>query len=182
MEDADACSMSAVKEKAKQILSICEYAGSKILLSDAMVEAYNEYMTKAANLVGLANRVIRSDVTKENALQDVNEVFELNGDATAKTIAFLNKEHTEAPYEGLQTLFGDAFVNAVDDAAIMACMIEAEEINLEVVLRVNPNIESRVDIPLLEAGFTEVMNLYTEVKNTKVEAEDTSPETLQKSQ
>ena len=39
-------------------------------------------------------------------------------------------------------------------------------------MRVNPNLEARGDFPTLEGGYTNAMNLFTEIKNLKDEQED----------
>ena len=51
-------------------------------------------------------------------------------------------------------------------------MVEAGEQRLEIVLRVNNNLEDRSDFLTLEGGYTNPMNLFTEIKSLKDEEED----------
>ena len=44
------------------------------------------------------------------------------------------------------------------------CYIQIQIQKLEVVLRVNPNLEARGDFPTLEGGYTNAMKLITEIK------------------
>ena len=68
MEDPDNSSMGAMKKMALLLLSVCEYADVKIGLADNMIILFNEYLPGDAKVIGLANKVIRGEVTKDHAL------------------------------------------------------------------------------------------------------------------
>ena len=55
-----------------------------------------------------------------------------------------------------------------------ACMQEASENNPIVALRVNENIDSRDDIPLLQQGYAAAMQLFADIKGIRNEEEDLS--------
>ena len=162
MEDPDNSSMGAMKKMTNILLSVCEFADVKIGLPD------NEYLACDAKLIGLANKVIRGEVSKEYALNLIEEVIKKNSELTEHAITFYSKEPGENSCSGLLTLFGaHAFNNAVDEVQFDTAMEEAGEQRLEVVLRVNPNLEARGEFPTLEGGYTNAMNLFTEIKNLK---------------
>ena len=71
MEDPYGSSMRAMKKMAFLLLSICEYTDVKIGLGDNMIILFNEYLTGDGKLVGLANKVIRREVTKDHALNEM---------------------------------------------------------------------------------------------------------------
>ena len=148
--------MGAMKKMALQLLSICEYAEVKIGLGDGMIALFNEYLTSYGNLFSQANRVIRGEVSKEHALKQVDEVIKKISGLSECAITFFSKEPSENPYV----------------VEFNTCLTEAGEQRLEVVLRVNINLEDRTDIPTIENGYTNAMNLFTQIKNIKDEEED----------
>ena len=144
MEDPDNSSMGAMKKMALLLLSFYDYADVKIGLADNMIILFNEYLAGDAKLIGLANKVIRGEVTKDHTLNLIDEVIKKITELTEYAITFYSKEPGENPYLGLLTLFGaNAFNNAVDAVEFDACMAEPGEQRLEVVLRVNNNREDR---------------------------------------
>ena len=172
-EEPDGSSIGAMKKMSLQILSICEYADAKIGLADIMVALFNEYQASETALTGVVNKTIREDISKEDALKQIDKVIQKNGQLTESLVTFYNKEPSQGPYEGLLTLFGvNAFNNEVNNAAINTCMTEAGEQDIQVVLRANNALEGRTDIPMLEDGYTNTMNLFTQVKNLRNEDED----------
>ena len=121
-------SMGAMKKMALLLLSICEYADVKIGLGDNKIILCNEYLTVDGKLDGLASKVIRGEVTKDHALNLIDEVIKKITELTEYAITFYSKEPGENPYLGLLTLFSNnTFNNAVDAVEFYACMAEAGE-------------------------------------------------------
>ena len=75
MEDPDNSSMGAMKKMANLLLSVCEYSDIKIGLADNIIASFNEYLACDAELIGLANKVIRGEVTKEYAFNLIDKVI-----------------------------------------------------------------------------------------------------------
>ena len=125
-------------------MALFEYADVKIEIANNMIILFNEYLTGDGKLVGLANKVIRVEVTIDHALNLIDEVIKKITELTEYAITFYSKEPGENPYLGLLTLFSNnTFNNAVDAVEFDACMAEPGEQRLEVVLRVNNNREDR---------------------------------------
>ena len=73
---------------ANLLLSVCEFADVKIGLADKVIDTYNEYMACDAKLMGLSNKVIRGEVSKEYALNLIDEVIKKNSELTEHAMTF----------------------------------------------------------------------------------------------
>ena len=173
VEDADNSSVGSMIKKAKDMMEAVEFAEQKFVLADSMIEKFNLYNNKMNELNGLANMVVRQEITKQTALGTIDEIIERNDKAFEVIKKFYTKEPAQSAYNGIIFLLGDNFNNNLDDDNITTVMQEASDGELQVILRVHPEIAARQEIHLLEEQYQDQMRLYAEIKNQRTEQEDT---------
>ena len=176
--NALACEQSAVsalKEFAKIMQKTSRFMRDKVTLGASMVEQFNKFTELQDTLDNLVNRVVRSTISKDDALNKVEKVLDAIQALGATMKNFYTCEPGESEFQGLQLLFGpNPFLNGLLDDDIDACMREASDNDPLVSLRVNENVNGREDVPLLQQGYTAAMQLFTAIKNIRNEEEELS--------
>ena len=74
-------SVTAMIIKSKEILQTLEYTEQKFQLGETFANRFNTYNEKRMDAVGIENRVIRQEVTKATALEELNSVLEAQEEA-----------------------------------------------------------------------------------------------------
>ena len=171
--DSEASAVSAMKDMAKLMQKTSRYMISKVVLGRAMVAEFNQFRDLEHTLNNLTNRVIRGALTKTEALQKVEAVLDAISALATKMQEFYTSEPGEDEYRGIQLLFGqNPFLTGLLDGDVDDCMMLASEDNPLLALRVNENINSRDDIPLLQQGYAAAMQLFADIKGIRNEEEE----------
>ena len=102
-------SVTAMILRSKEILQTLEYTEQKFLLGETFTNKFNTYNEKRMEAAGIENRVIRQEVTKATALEELNAVIEAQEEAFNSLKSFFIKEPGEPAYNGCMMLLGDIF-------------------------------------------------------------------------
>ena len=107
------------------------------------------------------------DVTKANALTELDAVLEAQEETFNSLRSFFIKEPGEGAYNGCVMFLGDVFNPGVD-------MTELLEIG--VIMRVNQHIHSMADVPDMHAQYNDLLREYQMINQQRVEREDQARE------
>ena len=140
-------SVTAMIIKSKEILQAIEYQEQKYLLGEEFATAFNAYNEKRLEVTGIENQVIRQETTKANALIELDQVLEAQEVAFNRLRIFYVKEPGDGAYNGCVLLLGDVFNPEVDTAQLVELVREATDEEIGVIMRVNQNIHTMVDVP-----------------------------------
>ena len=85
---------------------------------------------------------------------------------------FYSKEPTEGAFNGTVFLLGNLWNDNLQDVDILCVVQESTDENICVILRVNPAIHARADIPMFDRQYGEMINLYGAIQNQRADRED----------
>ena len=86
----------------------------------------------------------------------------------------------ETAYNATVFMMGNHFNDHVDDGDILNLVTDATHAEIQIVLRVNPNIQTMIDVPMLHGQYTDLILLYQTVNLLRVDKEDTNNEIARK--
>ena len=124
-QGCEGSTVGAMTIRSREMQLTIEYVENKFLLGEVFVARYNTYNELKLETVGLDNKVLRLEKTKEAALNEMNGVFEAQEQAFASIKAYFTKEPNESAYNGTILMFGDVFDNGVGLAELDALVTEA---------------------------------------------------------
>ena len=146
-----------------------------ITIGRCLIASYNTMREQRDFCNNLHNKVIRNEVTKALALERIDDLVRSIEDLGTVLTEFLNEEPDEDERDAMRILYGNqGFDDAVTDQEILRHMTEAGQEDQNVSLWININVNGKDDIPLLVNLYTEAMLNYSEIKNVKLEDEETS--------
>ena len=93
-------SVTAMIARSREILLTIEYQEQKYLLGETFANKFNTYNERRMEAVGIENRVIQQEVTKANALTELDSVLEAQEEAFNSLRSFFMKEPGEGAYNG----------------------------------------------------------------------------------
>ena len=173
-------SVTAMIIKSKEMILTTDYQETKYRLGEEFVASFNQYNTVNGEIDGIRNRVIRQEVTKVNALAELDNVLEAQSEAFNKLKAFLTKEPGEGAYNGCVFAFGDVFNPGMNQAQLTDMAREATNEEPGLIMRVNPNIHSIRDIPDLNDRYEALLQEYQEINQQRADREDQAQEVSRK--
>ena len=166
-------SIPVLKDAVKLILSSAKWLGRKVVASEALISKYNKFRDLKTGLDNVINRIIQSDISKDDALERCTNVIDALNEAVDEFVAFYSIEPDQSEYQGLQLMFGENFVrNGVTDADLEALINEASLSDPLVGLRVNETLAERRDFNLLDNLYAEVMQTFSDIKGLVNKEED----------
>ena len=169
-------SVTAMITRSKEILLTIEYQEQKYLLGETFANKFNTYNERRMEAVGIENRVIRQEVTKANALTELDSVLEAQEEAFNSLRSFFMKEPGEGAYNGCVTLLGDVFNPGVNMPELLELVREASNEEIGVIMRVNQHIHSMVDVPDMQGQYNDLLREYQLINQQRVEREDQARE------
>ena len=166
-------SIPVLKDAVKLILSSAKWLGRKVAASEVLISKYNKFRDLKTGLDNVINRIIQSDISKDDALERCTNVIDALNEAVDEFVAFYSIEPDQSEYQGLQLMFGENFVrNGVTDADLEALINEASLSDPLVGLRVNETLAERRDFNLLDNLYAEVMQTFSDIKGLVNKEED----------
>ena len=99
-------SVTAMITRSREIWLTIEYQEQKYLLGETFANKFNTYNERRMEAVGIENRVIGQDVTKANALTELDAVLEAQEETFNSLRSFFIKEPGEGAYNGCVMLLG----------------------------------------------------------------------------
>ena len=169
-------SVTAMIIKSRETLQTIEYQEQKYLLGEEFVNSFNAYNEKRLETTGIENQVIRQEITKANALAELDSVLEAQEAAFNSLKNFYTKEPGEGAYNGCVLLLGDVFNPGVDTAQLLELVREATNEEIGAIMRVNQNIHTMIDVPDMNAQYNELLREYQAINQQRAEREDQARE------
>ena len=120
-------SVTAMILRSKEILQTIEYTEQKFILGEVFANRFNTNNEKRTEAIGIENRVIRLEVTKANALEELDAVLEAQEETFNSIKNFFIKEPGEPAYNGCILLLGDIFNPGVGMQDLLALVQEATD-------------------------------------------------------
>ena len=169
-------SVNAMILRSKEILQTIEYTEQKFILGEIFANRFNTYNEKRTEAIGIENRVILLEVTKANALEELDAVLEAQEEAFNSIKNFFIKEPGEPAYNGCMLLLGDIFNPGVGIQDLQALVQEATNEEIGAIMRVNQHIVAMTDVPELNGQYNELIMAYNTINQQRVEREDQARE------
>ena len=169
-------SVTAMIISSKAILQTIEFQEQNYLLGEDFANSVNAYNKKRMEAVGIQNQVIRQEITKANALAELDSVLEAQEVAFNRLKNFFTKEPGEGAYNGCVLLLGEVFNPGVDTPQLLELVREATNEEIGTIMRVNQNIHTMADVPDMNAQYNELLREYQAINQQIAEREDQARE------
>ena len=89
--NCEGSSVTAMIIKSREMILTADYQETKYRLGEEFVTSYNQYNTINGEVDGIRNKVIRQEITKANALAELDNVLEAQDEAFNKLKTFLTR-------------------------------------------------------------------------------------------
>merc|ERR1712082_9405 len=122
--------------RSKEVLQTLEYQEGKMYLGEGVVEQFNIYNPLNEASDDLRNLVIRRELTKARAQEELSRTLEALEALFSRLKEFYTREPGEGAYEGCLVAIVDAFNDNVGQADLDALMVEATNRNQNLMMRV----------------------------------------------
>ena len=171
--ESEVGSIAVMKDAVKLILASTKWLLRKVTASESLIAKFNKFRDAKTGLDNILNRIISGDISKDDALERASNVLEALQNAVDQFISFFHIEPDESEYSGLEIMFGrNCIKNMVDDPDIQELIDESGNSDPLVGLRVNETVLERRDIHFLDNEYTELMQVYSDIKSLVSKEED----------